>query len=290
MAKDKTVPASRNAGMCEWNAFIDLAAAVSSSRKPGADNRSEEGSEEFTGTPDFAAAIKLARDGWQDGTKAVSAALDSVHADQSDALPGWTMQAAGHFPCVPAYLSGEPECMWQQTDDQRPERRITLLVPIGYPCVIEAERATNYAAAVAACARALDATGVSVAVYGIWTGFDTSQSRCYGYGVKIRAHGEPMDLSKIAYASHPSFARRVNFAYREQHELLTPVACSGYGYSAETWSRDYVCAVAGDAGVQLLCPGIFDLYQSRQLGTTDKAVAALHAGIQADMAQQAKTA
>lgn len=174
-------------------------------------------------------AIRAMRDGWQDGAKQVDAVLATM--PEAEALAdAWNLEAAGRFPCVPAFLSGDPECMWQTTEMEGTKPRICLVVSACYHCGIEPNEVLRYGAAIAATLRALEARGHGVAIYSIdsragYSGTTVSQA------VIVRDFGELLDTSVVAFAFHPSFLRRILFANSE----LTPdfasngLASSGYG-------------------------------------------------------------
>jgi hypothetical protein len=80
---------------------------------------SENGAEWSGGSWDW--AVNAMTNGWQDGAKQVDAVLASM--PEAEALAdAWNLEAAGRFPCVPALLSGDPECMWQMSSRNRQSR------------------------------------------------------------------------------------------------------------------------------------------------------------------------
>jgi hypothetical protein len=173
-------------------------------------------------------AINAMTNGWADGAKQVDAVLATM--PEAEALAdAWNLEAAGRFPCVPALLSGDPECMWQAVESEATKPRICLVVSACYHCGIGPEEVLRFGAAVAATLRALEARGHGVAIYSV----DSRDGReNVSQAVIVRDFGQPLDTSVVAFAFHPAFLRRVLFANSE----LTPewadagLANSGYGY------------------------------------------------------------
>lgn len=249
-------PRIDNLGPHTWRDFTTRAAErLTKEPVAGADKGSTTHGESFSGTPDLRAAMKLAREGWQAGAKAIAKALDSL-PPESQSLPDWQLEAAGAFPCVPAYLTGEPECMFRFNDGARSERRLAFVVPHSYGGGITPDEAQQYAMAVAALVRAAEASGIESAVYSM----SCSAGKDYGYSVScqlvtysiaIREFGEPLDLAKVAFAFHPSFYRRVGFAWRERtpEAVAAGVASGGYGASGNTTLEHLrQCAKVGNVG------------------------------------------
>lgn len=238
-------------------------AAVASAEKrltgyvaPGGGDRSVTTDDpQWSGTPTMQDAIKLARYGWQAGTDAVLRELDSLPV-ATDVLPDWSLDAGGSFPCVPAFLSGEPECIWRLTDGRKAERRMTLVIPAGFSARIEGEQSLTYATAVAAVLRNIEASGVSVALKATVASVGNHNKTMYLKSFTVRDHGEPFDVSKVAFAAHPSFARRIGFAWREQDADAAPhIGCDSYGFSLpEHWLLSNLGAHLGDCGLVVLAP------------------------------------
>lgn len=89
----------------------------------------------------------------------------------------------------------------------------------------------EYAKALAAVTRAVEASGVDIAICAITHGIRVGGRTSATYGVMVREFGEPMDLSKVAFAFHPSFFRRICFAW---HELSKEAETVGFADPALT--------------------------------------------------------
>jgi hypothetical protein len=110
----------------------------------------------------------------------------------------------------------------------------------------------QYAKAVAALVRSLEAAGIDVAIYSVSTGHNTyigGAGKRAMYAVTVREFGEPLDLAKVAFAFHPAMLRRIGFAWREITKAAADVGLARSGYAAtfpvtESDSRELL----GDVG------------------------------------------
>lgn len=221
------------------------------------DNRDPSDTEWF-GTPTLRDALELAKDGWHEGTRQIAAQLDSL-IPPAEGSPQWELQAAGVMVCIPAYLTGDMECMWRQEPETSAERRVTLITQLGYPAMLSAQHVMNYGIAVTAIMRGLEASGVSPALYAMHACTVRGDAGLYFHGVMIRQHGEPLDLAKIAVSMHPCFSRRLDFAYREQSEGLAPIGRVGYGHHGSRPWR-HVDSAIPECGYRIVMPDIaYDL-------------------------------
>lgn len=258
-------------GLHSWDKLVDIASNINSRRQSGANAQSVDGSQQFTGTRDMSEAVRLARDGWAKGTEQIAKTLDVLGTSEI-VLPDWQLDVAGAFPCTPAFVAGEPECVWRRTDNLRDERRMTLVTPCGYPGMIDAKHAMNYAIGVAAVVRMLESQGIAVAVYSACISHD------YTHGFVVRAHGEPMDLGKVAFSSHPSFLRRLNFAYIEQDKDIYSNSHCGYGGTTpESWGAERIRPLVGECGQLVILPL---LWRGKDFATVEDSITAIQTAIQ----------
>jgi hypothetical protein len=122
--------------------------------------------------------------------------------------------------------------LWSYESGEADKPRMTLCVPASYGSNVSAEHCRDYASAVAATVRVLEAGGTSVAVWAIRNGGTQVKKRKkpFAYAVQIRELGEPLDLAKIAFAFHPSMLRRLHFAFGEMRQDLTDLGAASDGY------------------------------------------------------------
>lgn len=191
-------------------------------------------------------ALRMLAQGWPEGTSDLVAQLED--ATRYVEAPAWDMGPAGVMPCVPAYLSGEVECMFMRTEEPQADTRVTLAVPLCYSGAVPARNAMAYAVALAALVRSLEDSGRTVAVLGYHMVAGDRGNNMYGPTVRVRDFGEPLDLDKVAFLMHPLMLRRCLFAYMETRDDWPAVVRSmGYG-SVTRPSPETLAEIFPDAG------------------------------------------
>lgn len=239
-----------NLGAHTWDEFVRQAARrVTEKQLLGAnDHSSSPDRDGWYGTPNLEAAVKMAASGWADGANEVAKTLDVMPAGD-DVAVSWELDVRGAMPCVPAYLAGDPECMWRFSEEHRPAKRMTLVVPASYSAMIPPTQAMQYAKGVAAITRAVESSQIDVAIWSLSSGCGRSGAMQEAlYAVAVRELGEPLDLAKVAFASHPSWLRRLHFAWREitQGAVNAGQASNGYATPMDI-THDRAREVLGDA-------------------------------------------
>lgn len=179
----------------------------------------------FRGTQDMPEAVGLMRYGWEDGTRTIIDGLDNVTAEV-ETVEAFDLEPAGAFPCVPAFVAGDADCMWNPTAyAEKP--RMVLTFGCRYHCMIDEKDVREYGKALAAVVRELEARGVDVAVYAVDATRDGAELGLIG--IEVKPFGDVLDLGRIAMAGHPSFLRRCLFAYWESRQDVRDINNSGYG-------------------------------------------------------------
>lgn len=211
-------------GMCRERAAAGaLRGAADNSQTPGGDG--------FRVTRTFAECLGLLENGWLEGAAKMAAA--DLQAPAGDPDRDWHLSVAGFFPEVGAYVAGEPECMFRLDVNPEARRRVRVFVPTGYSAYLSTEFLMEYAYALAAYVRGLEATGASVSVVAVDT--STRHSECnrefHVRPYEVKRYDEPMMLARIAFVGHPDFLRRVVFAVRERTPGAEAIAKNCYGYS-----------------------------------------------------------
>jgi hypothetical protein len=247
-------------------------------------------SESFAGTPDMATAQRFLAGGWSDGTKAVADGLDRVMTEMAEA-PTWSHDVGGAFVDVPAFIAGDAECMWVRDVEEAPRPRVRLVFNTSYTCWVEQATVVRYAIALAAVVRKVEAEGMDVEIVAI----DCKSLRGRGSGVdvvsgiEVRKFGQPLDLSKVAFAAHPSFLRRVIFAVREMDaELPVSARSMGYAYTTPITPEVVEAAYTEGATHAVVLPEIDDLAPklTKDADILAVAVPAMLAPIKAAIARQ----
>lgn len=254
------IDALQNLGNHSWHEFVVQAAKrINGAGAKGHGDQSAEYGSEFAGTSSMREAVKMALDGWQQGAKRIADKLD-VLPPSSEVLPDWNLDVAGSICNVPAFLAGEPECMWRMSECKRLERRVSIIVSGTYSGGIGSDTAQQYATAVAALVRALESDGVNPAVYLINASGGRSGYKDAAYSVAVREFGEPLDLSRIAFAFHPSFLRRIQFGWQEMsaEAIAAGLGRGTYG-TVGTLTKEIANKLLGDIGHVALVPSLNDL-------------------------------
>lgn len=211
----------------------------------------------WTGSESLPAAAAMLAGGWEAGTRVVAEGTARVLAEIAE-RPEWGHEVAGWLLDPVAFIAGDPECFWHKepADDYRP--MVRLVFPLAYSSNTPAEGVTRYAIALAALVRKLEEEGADVEVIGV------DSSRCSGghyiQAVEVRRFGQPLDLSKVAFAAHPSMLRRVNFAWRELDATIPEdLRSCGYGQHVAL-TPEIVAEVYGDgADVAVALPEVASL-------------------------------
>jgi hypothetical protein len=221
-------------------------------------------------------AVKMLRWGWPEGVRAVQELTRGGVA--VDGAPAWELDVAGYLPCVQAYVAGDPACMLTQ-GERGTRQRIALIASACYNSGVTADDAMVYAAALAQVVAELDAAGVDVGVDTLDVTY--GNGNVYVMGVHVREFGEPLDLSKLVYAFHPSFLRRILFAWREMDAISCKagIADDNYG-SARNATRDYAIACIGpDANGAVILPSLADVLEHCREKNVAGVVAAIREAI-----------
>jgi hypothetical protein len=227
----------------------------------GSDSDSITNSASFAGTADMTEARGFMAGGWMDGTKAVADGLDKVMTEMA-LEPTWSHDVAGAFVDVAAYVAGDAECMWVRENDEAPKPRIRLVFNTSYPCNIDAKNVMRYAIALAAVVRKVEAEGMECEVVALdskaVSGQDEGQKLVAG--IEVRKFGQPLDLSKVAFAAHPSFLRRIVFACREMNgDYPLPCRSMGYAYAAKITRATVEAGYTEGADAAVILPEISNL-------------------------------
>lgn len=252
-----------NARHITFGQLIDIAAA-----RPGTDPVRGSGDSSIgtagasQDTRDMAGALALARNGYPKGTEQL-AQCDGIHSGV-DVAPSWGLDVRGLFPCMPAYFSDDPECMFAPTAGETPQKLVHLLMPAGYSGMTEEPEVLAYGKALVTVVRALEAAGVSVAVSAIDVNVALAHRNsqaafgtCTPFTViALHSYGECLDLDRLAFTGSPSFLRRLVWAMREQDSRYAKDQRSGnYGNSMWGWlTPELAKALTDDGSTPVILP------------------------------------
>lgn len=177
------------------------------------------------------------RFGWDAGNLSAAAGLEAVDLDQSDS-GGWDLDVSGSYCSVPDYVTGTPDCMMRK-DAGEAQRRVRLVLFCYMSAGTPASAAMDFARANAAFAALMLAKGYDVAI----TVAGVVQSRKSGQviirPVRVKEYGQEPDASRIAFALHPAFLRRVFFAVMES-DAAVPVDVRSGSYGTQPYRADEI--------------------------------------------------
>lgn len=166
-------------------------------------------------------AVKLAREGWEDGTHALvqlSAKLtDSIASRIERFDPYYHLEAGGNLD-IARYLDGEPEC-WLKLESVVTEgqglKHITVVYANVGSASISAETMLARGAATASLIECLEFAGHRVRLV---SAIPVEERGHQSLGlITIKTFDQPMDTARLTYAiAHPAAFRRLGFAWIER--------------------------------------------------------------------------
>lgn len=210
----------------------------------------EKDNDDWAGVP-FGTAIKMAEEGWPEGAEASRGLAEVMEGQIGMALlPTFVrhMDVSGVEPDVPAYLSGEPECMvdYRLVERERAGRVVKVFVDVAASSGFSKSVLQARAAAVMAFCMACHEQGDTVEVWigqtvtpGPFTG-DGTLLKMHGVACCVQKAGEIFDEDRLAFmVGHPSVLRRLMFAVEEHApDWVQDGIGVGSGYGVPTRSLD----------------------------------------------------
>lgn len=257
------------------------------------------GQENFTGTPDMGAAMKIAEEGWKEGISQIERVRNRIAALYPRKAKPSQYGITGVIPSIPRAVSGNIMNM-KSPESRRSNHRpvITLISDMSCNWTIDSKVIANRAAVVAALIDEIEAVGYSVEVVST----AVSKGKSLGDGknfrvassVIVKKSDQYADLSRLAFAmGHPSMFRRMIFADWGSEETCRFGLGAGLGYnlsftpaedsafkgnfyipSVEHYRKEFETEdIAATEGVDLLkkilakqgCPAFKDLYSKEDL-------------------------
>lgn len=173
----------------------------------------------------FGEAMKLAREGWPEGRKALVEGLDTAAIiTQRETYRSEMLDVAGAYPFVPAAVAGDACCMVRQGLEHAKTRPIfRLVMNAAVSGSINGGPIFNRGAAILSWVDRLEATGGRCEIIIAEDGYSpygwAKKHVCFSVTAK-RAE-EPLDLDRMAFLlMHPATQRRLFFrCYECQPEL-----------------------------------------------------------------------
>lgn len=188
----------------------------------------------FSGVKTFGQAVDLAKGGWKEGLAMIAEKTGIITTGKARYRDH---DVCGDLPDIGRFLAGSPVCMTRRRIQESTRRPIVeLVLNATFSCRIKAQAIKNYGAAVATVIDELENAGFSVALkagcstYSRYSGGSLTVVNI----VDVKKAGEAMELDRmIFFTAHPSFLRRLSFAFFENvvdHESKIDF---GYGVPVE---------------------------------------------------------
>ena len=202
----------------------------STGNKWGREDSKAHNGDSWTLGADYAKALTLANEGWQEGVEMIDAALHAIiPAAGREARWGWGV--AGGSVSVGRYLTGHPKAMRnrrKRASGSAPVLHIVLNAVAS--CAVNASQMANYGAAITGLVDRLENTGRRVHLDIVMVTKANNIRLSVGWNIKRAS--ESVDLSQIAFSlAHPAAFRRIGFAMMERSDKAA--LTSGYGYCAD---------------------------------------------------------
>jgi len=182
---------------------------------------------------EFDGAVSLAETGYPDGKK-ITLLAEKISAKLQSEITvhdSTVYDTSGSYVDVGAYMSGEPECMVEFVQTDRPHCKvISIGVDMCYHGGITAKTIAMRGAVIVALIDALEQFNYrcEVTIYA-GTGWQDSGDPKYQNSVTIKRAGDALDRDSMAYTiSHPAFFRRIIFGAWDNSPWRKAM---GYGYS-----------------------------------------------------------
>jgi hypothetical protein len=148
---------------------------------------------------------------------------------------------SGHWPDVGRFVTGQPDCMVDLGEEEKPVAGKVLKVVVAGAAAagVPADDITRRGAAVAALVDVLERCGRRCEVE--WHQCVTSRGamRSYSLRVGVKGAAEPVDAERLAFALlHPAMLRRIAFGVAERESMETRASLGfrtggPYGYPAD---------------------------------------------------------
>lgn len=187
--------------------------------------------EEFTGTKNYASASKMMKFGDNENAAKLQAATAAarVKADPgvNDVRPQMYTSPAGFLPCVPKYLNGRPDCMYnQQFVSFKNSKVITIVYANCVASDVDAGEINEVSAQLVSAILLLEKKGYRINLYTC----SAFRERCEQAAalIKIKDSAQYIDKRKMAYPLvNPSMLRRHAFRFLETRKELTEKSFAG---------------------------------------------------------------
>lgn len=175
-------------------------------------------------------ALRLARDGWPEGIKALHAMAKLIPTSYA-VTRGYDV--AGDYPDVGRALGGDPRNMVRRGKVARPRPVVTIAVNMGISASIGGQRMMTYGAALCALVDRLEQRGVRVELRAVCAARTSGE---FAVSVVVKHAEDTLDLSAVAFCTaHPAMLRRLILGAYER----LPAKFQSKSYGSPTPPKPY---------------------------------------------------
>lgn len=228
-------------GFSSLGAFTDYIDRLPSevSTDPRRPNGWHKGMADFYGCESMADALKLARNGWQEGAERAAGIIDRL-ALANPRVRRRKPSVAGGSVSVGRMLAGDPRHMIHRPR-QPGKKMVTFFVEAGMDVHIKAETAIIRAALIGAIVDLMENVGYSCSIIVTDTSIYNLRP-VYQLTVNIKEAGERLNLNDIIFAlGHPAFSRRFSFV-AQTSVIETRDSWGDLGSPSDAFDDDHRCA------------------------------------------------
>lgn len=171
---------------------------------------------EFTGTETYEDAKKIAFEGFEvSDVIATLSELEKTFESQEIAVQH---DVQGSFVDVGAYMTGEPECMIDFAEIERPNSSIKFVMNASEAYEVTSQQILNRGACLAGVVDCLQKKGVPSEVFLSipMRGINTAGKPDFMVLIKIKEASESLNLNLLTGVLHPSLLRRIYFNFVEK--------------------------------------------------------------------------
>lgn len=199
----------------------------------------------WKGTKSWEEAVELARYGWDEVAKDMTAQLKvALKNTKTDEIVKNVLDVCGYQANVPMYLAGVPTNMIRQNRVRQKAKVVNVIKPMGATANVSREQ---YVKAGVECMRiinALEKKGYAVNLF--IASASKVNDRYATFMVKVKSSSERLNVSKLAFfLASPSVHRRFNFSLIQKH-----VSHGGtVGGTQDPWTARDMMKVIEDAKI-----------------------------------------
>ena len=189
---------------------------------------SEKGDYYFTKTSSYNEAQTLMTNGWEEKAKELTTTLKKLNI-KNDKVNKMVFDVVGFQPSVPRYLQGIPQSMFNSKRVATKKTKILNVVKmINYASFVSTDAIERESIKALRIVQLLESEGYKCNLYINWCSRSSYVATCCE--TKIKSSSDRLNISKVAFPMiHPSFLRRILFAWVEHSDVTPSGHKIGYG-------------------------------------------------------------